>query len=1136
MPSLFSRLNRRRGERPDPTKASAPAAPAAPRKRRAPVFRVRGVPPDLDRASLLALLESHNDLSGCGIGIHTLAVDIDGRQVATIFFTEDKIPPRLKALERHRAAAVEIPVEIPVDGAPRSHPAAVERSGDGPQTVKLSVDRLLLGLTTLYMPEKNNHHFDVLAVHGLGGSHPYGSFVSRETGHMWLKDDLPRVIPSARIIIYGYDTKLAKNNDCVQVDDLGSSLFLEMVNLWQEAQSAPTKPLVLIGLSLGGLLVKEALIRLSESKLWSELGTVRGVLLFGTPNDGMRMESFRQIVKDNSNRLMLETLNSLNSHFLETQNPVFHKLQCRASFEVFCFWERLPSPAAKMKPGGGDDDYSMDGELGHLVTKTSATSCLLSGAPKERKIGMRTDHSGLVKFNSNDPNFEKVKPILVHMCGPGRGAAATDSLPALTEAQKECQAALYFTQRKPPSRESDDNTGKWLFTHEEYKRWHSCPGGLLWVKGIAGSGKSTLLRQTLKRIKALPSAGKPPLVLDFFFDRQGCALQKSPVGLFRSLLHQILTRVPHVLAAFVNDFQQRSAAEKQPPDDAAKWSDDDLRAALRSSLAAVLQERPVWLLVDALDEADDEAAAVGVVHEFKTLLDGVKVSAGDFPLRIIFTARPHLVRDDEYRFKVTVQDNNNTDIADWVKQRFSTNRELKKSKVGELITVRAGGLFLWASLIVERAHEMWRQGKGLMSIENMVCEKHAKHAKLADVYRQMLNDLVEEGHGLAQKLFLWICFAKRPLTLDEVKWALIVDAKCSYRSLADCKGHGEFYSEMARRVVYISRGLVEIEPSSSPSSSAQHVVRFIHQTVPDFLLREGGLASILHDPTLTTADVGRLAHYQLSRTCIRYLAMEEIAQSIVTARNDLAAFPLLHYATTSWVAHTEQSDQHDLPDFFHWPSEHSEQLVQRWVQIYGKIARFSEDRPPEGISLVHIVVRYNLMGALEEIVKRNVPVEILDVKNNYGRTPLLYAAERGHRAVVKRLLEKGACPNSCDYIGWTPLLHASEKGHKAVVEDLLVKKANINAQDRFGATALHWAIWRRNETIISHLLKNAADTEVTEKGGGTPLAWAIEIGSETTVRELLQGGSAVNYWYKSMPLSRAVWKGDDRIVKLLLEP
>ncbi|KAF1811099.1 hypothetical protein P152DRAFT_399801, partial [Eremomyces bilateralis CBS 781.70] len=61
----------------------------------------------------------------------------------------------------------------------------------------------------------------------------------------------------------------------------------------------------------------------------------------------------------------------------------------------------------------------------------------------------------------------------------------------------------------------------------------------------------------------------------------------------------------------------------------------------------------------------------------------------------------------------------------------------------------------------------------------------------------------------------------------------------------------------------------------------------------------------------------------------------------------------------------------------------------------------------------------------------------VDVNSNdsYGRTPLLAAAESGHEAVVKLLLETGQVNvDSKDRSGWMPLLRVTWNGHKAVVK------------------------------------------------------------------------------------------------------
>ena len=78
---------------------------------------------------------------------------------------------------------------------------------------------------------------------------------------------------------------------------------------------------------------------------------------------------------------------------------------------------------------------------------------------------------------------------------------------------------------------------------------------------------------------------------------------------------------------------------------------------------------------------------------------------------------------------------------------------------------------------------------------------------------------------------------------------------------------------------------------------------------------------------------------------------------------------------------------------------------------------------------------------VEESVESLLASIMVDSEDSYRRTPLSYAAENGHEAVVKLLLEKGAELEPKDKDGRTPLWWAARSGHEAVVKRLLEKGA-----------------------------------------------------------------------------------------------
>ncbi|KAK2608997.1 hypothetical protein QQS21_002477 [Conoideocrella luteorostrata] len=165
----------------------------------------------------------------------------------------------------------------------------------------------------------------------------------------------------------------------------------------------------------------------------------------------------------------------------------------------------------------------------------------------------------------------------------------------------------------------------------------------------------------------------------------------------------------------------------------------------------------------------------------------------------------------------------------------------------------------------------------------------------------------------------------------------------------------------------------------------------------------------------------------------------------------------------------------------------------------------------------------------------------VSLKDRNGQTPLSWATQNGHEAVVKLLLETGRVGVEVeDRNGWTPLSWAAKNGHEAIVKLLLeTGRVNVEAKDRNGQTLLLWAAQNGHEDIVKLLLETGrVNVKAKDRNGWTPISWAAENGHEAIVKLLLETGRVDveaedrNSWTL---LLWAAQNGHEAIVKLQLE-
>ncbi|KAK0480424.1 hypothetical protein EDD18DRAFT_1439630, partial [Armillaria luteobubalina] len=368
------------------------------------------------------------------------------------------------------------------------------------------------------------------------------------------------------------------------------------------------------------------------------------------------------------------------------------------------------------------------------------------------------------------------------------------------------------------------------------------------------------------------------------------------------------------------------------------------------------------------------------------------------------------------------------------------------------VTNKADGMFLLAGMHVDSLAETTNR----KSLRDALTNLPGNIWEAYDIALKRVNNQSEDRQELAHRVFGWIAFARRPLTVLELRYALAVEPGTTTLDLDNL--HDEDF------LLDICAGLVIKDETYSQFEGFQQsgvIMKFMHKTTQEYF----------HDRRCT--EFFPCIQETITRTCLSYMSLGdfELPEDVGITDNDNVLRGLaenhsfLHYSSVHWGCHAAGPVEHSMEDeiiaFF---TDGINSANRRKVANVFHKGTVSSKAPVS----VHFAMDYGLLHVMNVLLLRG--------KCQCEEPLLLTAVQRGDLAVVKLLLgQDNVDPNIRSPTSQqTPLLYAvDEQGRTPIVEMLLQsRRVDVNNKGKNGWTPLMIAASRGIIPTAEALLKH----------------------------------------------------------------
>ncbi len=394
---------------------------------------------------------------------------------------------------------------------------------------------------------------------------------------------------------------------------------------------------------------------------------------------------------------------------------------------------------------------------------------LLSPYAVRRSEGVCLDEISMARFNQ-----KRIIPTMVIQCmaplciyrldwvdfqdweQPARYEKAFNRLLSAIESKEECVEGMYarlFSNLRPLdfsldlSRLTRDFTGrKWL--EDEIEHWLlEEESRVFFITGDPGTGKSAMMAHLVNR---------HPQVAAYHFCTFNLKDSLDPLIFVRSIAAQLATQLDGYRSA-IETIELEKIAEEDPG--------TLLRRLIADPLKGENPEKPVLLLVDALDEAFQAGGRniVKVLHERLADLPPwirlVLTSRKELPILDLFRRyHPHEIEAD--------REENREDILDYLRKKFSkpalstllSLKGVECTKLAELLSEKGKGNFLYVVQALDAIesgqidpHDPDSFPDGLVGMYHMFFERKFPDGKGFESIRPILDVILAAREPLTAK-------------------------------------------------------------------------------------------------------------------------------------------------------------------------------------------------------------------------------------------------------------------------------------------------------------------------------------------------------------------------------------------------